>query len=63
MSYTYIHGDSDADNDTDLLDFAAFQNCFDDMAASPQCPVFDFNEDRIVNLFDFVEMQPLITGP
>jgi hypothetical protein len=67
VSYTFIRGDRDADDDFDLKDFAAFMNCFgsstaEDGSATP-CAAFDFDESQSVNRTDFVELFTLLGEP
>ena len=59
--YTYVSGDADADRDRDLVDFAAFQTCYEDAAAA--CAVFDFNLDEVLGGADFAVWGERMTGP
>ncbi|MEK6675612.1 MAG: hypothetical protein AABZ47_08165 [Planctomycetota bacterium] len=59
-------GDSDSDGDVDLLDLAAFQNCFegsDSDTCSPGCDAFDLHSDNRLDLLDYSILPPSITGP
>jgi hypothetical protein len=57
-------GDADSDGDLDLVDFAAFQLCFDPQAfeLTEECFVFDMDFDGDVDLVDFSNFQLAFTG-
>ncbi|MEK6674240.1 MAG: hypothetical protein AABZ47_01140 [Planctomycetota bacterium] len=61
-----LTGDIDDDGDVDLLDLAAFQNCFEgsdrDTCASG-CDAFDLHPDLALDLLDFSIVSPSVTGP
>jgi hypothetical protein len=60
-----IPGDSDGDDDVDLVDFAAFQLCYTGSSAGPvdeNCQTFDFDDDTDVDLTDFGAFQLVFTG-
>ncbi len=64
--FTHVSGDADHDADHDLLDFAAFQNCFTGESAGPlagPCVLFDFDLDEDIDFADFVEFESLLAGP
>jgi hypothetical protein len=59
-------GDSDADGDVDLEDFAAFQGCFTGAfgVAEPICQCFfDFDFDNAIGLPDFQGFMLRFSGP
>jgi hypothetical protein len=56
-------GDIDYDDDTDLIDAAAFQRCFASSATSGGCFRFDFNEDSVIAFDDFATFAGMMTGP
>jgi len=57
-------GDFDRDNDVDLSDFAAYQQCAGDYSTSVPCRArFDFNEDGVVTLEDSAGFATLLAGP
>ncbi len=49
-----FYGDSDADGDVDLFDFARFRDYFNNGTRSER---FDFNDNSIGDLFDFAEFR------
>ena len=53
VSYTYLLGDVDADDDHDLADFAALANCTAQESAMGQCRAFDFNTDGHIDAGDY----------
>ncbi len=57
-------GDQDRDGDLDLNDFGIFQPCMSGPVGliDPECEVFDFNEDRVLDLTDLAHFQSLFTG-
>ncbi len=62
--------DTDGDADVDLIDFAAFQNCFNGpnnpygSGGSPQvCLCLDVDADGDVDLLDFAAFQSCFNGP
>ncbi|MHC4090746.1 MAG: carbohydrate binding domain-containing protein [Planctomycetota bacterium] len=58
--------DGNADDDSDLADFASLQECFSGDGGTPvgwPCFVFDFNDDRDVDLGDFDPFEQGMTGP
>jgi hypothetical protein len=55
-------GDFDDDNDHDLRDFAAFQNCFNQSPAGV-CVDADFDASLAVNLNDYIAFEALFDGP
>jgi len=65
----FVAGDSDADGDVDLADFARFQTCFTDPGPATlgcNCCFFDFEwpyGDGDVDLDDYVEFHSAFTGP
>jgi hypothetical protein len=60
-------GDADRDGDVDLADWARFQVCY--TADSPYgildnaCRVLDWDGDNRIDLTDYAEFVPLLTGP
>jgi hypothetical protein len=58
-------GDIDGDADLDLNDFDAMSDCLagPDGMVDPACDVFDFNDDRRIDLKDFARFQEAHTGP
>lgn len=53
--------DVDNDQDVDLLDFAGFQRCFGpDDSIAPGCDIFDFDNNDVLTLRDFAELQHVI---
>jgi hypothetical protein len=59
-----LSGNVDQDDDIDLHDFAAAQNCFLDSAPSPpECDPLDFDDDGRVNLDDHASFAIVIGGP
>ena len=59
-------GDFDDDGDVDLVDFAAFQACFDPAPTGlleAECDTGDMNADDVVDLDDFTEFQARMLGP
>jgi hypothetical protein len=67
-----VRGDSDGDDDVDLIDFAAFFDCAappgsgpaptPPMTAQDCLDLFDLDGDGDVDLFDFAEVQQAFTG-
>jgi hypothetical protein len=58
--------DSDQDCDVDLVDFAAFQNCFSGsgISASTEClATFDIDLDEDVDIDDYADFGDLVAGP
>jgi hypothetical protein len=65
-SATTTHcGDGDLDNngDVDLLDFAAWQRCYDVLPVAPECQEGDFDGDGVVDLDDYAAFADSMTGP
>jgi len=62
VEFTYAPGDTNGDGQTDLADFAAFQNCFGAPPPAGVCMVLDFDGDSQVDDEDFgrfsMEMNP-----
>ncbi len=61
-----VGADFDADCDVDLMDFAAFQSCFNgpNNPAAPECPAdADLDNDADVDLMDFAAFQNCFNGP
>jgi hypothetical protein len=64
-------GDADDDGDVDLVDVAAYQNCFTggpnefgiQSPCAAGCDVFDVTPDNALNLADWPAFQTLLTGP
>jgi hypothetical protein len=64
-------GDADDDGDVDLVDVAAYQNCFTggpnefgiQSPCAAGCDVFDLTPDNALDLADFTKVQDLLTGP
>ncbi|HNQ24184.1 MAG TPA: M14 family zinc carboxypeptidase [Phycisphaerae bacterium] len=56
-------GDYDQDGDVDLADYAAFQNCFGQPAGGACGQAFNFAVDGTIDLEDFVDFVPELTGP
>lgn len=58
-------GDSDADEDVDLPDLAAFQNCFNAGAGglSEPCLFSDFDGDELLTLSDVTALSADMNGP
>ncbi len=66
----YLHvswlrcGDADADEDIDLADAAAAQNCFGQTVADrPECDAADFDDDGTVAIPDHASFAAVMTGP
>jgi hypothetical protein len=61
---TFLPGDSDGDNDVDIVDFGAFQLCFTGSGETlaPGCEWADFDGDGDVDLIDFGAFQIAFTG-
>ena len=61
-----VQGDSDADGDFDLVDFAAFALCWTGSAGSlsdSQCDVSDTDGDSDVDYDDYRIIHSVFTGP
>jgi hypothetical protein len=62
-----IFGDTDADIDLDLVDFAALQRCYRGAGAPyaglPGCATFDFERDGDVDDADYVAFEERFGGP
>ncbi|MCH7720516.1 MAG: hypothetical protein IH988_05930 [Planctomycetes bacterium] len=57
-----LPGDFDRDHDVDLIDFGAFQRCFEH--DSEDClSAFDFDDSGAIDLLDFEAFQEALTGP
>ncbi len=56
-------GDVEPDGDVDLADFAAFQECMGAAAVGRCAEAFEFVEDGVIDLNDFVEFASRMTGP
>ncbi|MBN1513160.1 MAG: carboxypeptidase regulatory-like domain-containing protein [Phycisphaerae bacterium] len=56
-------GDVEPDGDVDLADFAAFQECMGAAAAGVCGATFEFVEDGLIDLSDYVEFAARMTGP
>jgi len=64
VSYTYSHGDHDADGDWDLADFASMQNCFGAFVTNGSpCAAFDFDANDDVDLADLPALVGRLSGP
>ena len=63
INYYISNGDSDADDDWDLVGFARLQNCFGSDDAAYACAPFDFSSDDAVELTDFAAFHGGLTGP
>ena len=57
------NGDFDADGDVDLVDFAAFQGCFDSTPMATGCVPGDMNGDDAIDLNDFEDFLAVMFGP
>jgi hypothetical protein len=61
-----VPGDYDDDEDVDLADFAAFQNCFAG-SGNPfeplECGLADIDADADVDFEDFRRFERAVTGP
>jgi len=65
-AYEFGIGDYDCDQDVDLADVAALQNCFTGTAGgaySAGCEAVDFDLDGRVDAQDFAGFQALLAGP
>ena len=62
VEYIFMRGDYDGDGDVDHVDFAGFQQCFNQAPPTGACPTFDFNHDNQINLFDYRAFQIAVTG-
>jgi hypothetical protein len=67
-AYTWVSvrlsGDADQDDDVDLRDFAAAQNCFLGMEPiSADCDPLDFDDDGHVDLADHASFVLVMNGP
>ena len=60
-----LDGDSDGDEDVDLIDAAHFQRCFGMTAAEwdDTCGVFNFNGDSLIELADWAAFVQVVMGP
>ena len=61
----YAGGDSDADFDVDLADFADFQKCFagPGVPVGPECACSDIEGDTDVDTTDFDLLAVILAGP
>ncbi len=60
-----IPGDFDSDGDVDVVDVAAFADCFGGVSSTntrPECETFDFDADGDIDLADFAPLQTIFTG-
>ncbi|MCP4589928.1 MAG: hypothetical protein GY842_04230 [bacterium] len=59
-----LRGDADEDGDLDLVDFAAFQVCFDEAVAdAPECGCADMDGDDTITLTDYAGLSDMLYGP
>lgn len=60
-----VAGDSDADEDVDLRDFAAYQNCFNAgaLGTTEPCLFSDFDSDGFLSLADLAGVSADLIGP
>lgn len=58
-----LWGDSDADCDVDLADFAAFQCCFGARSHRRECHAFDTDDQREVGLSDLAALIEVMASP
>ena len=63
VTTTTADGDYDDDGDVDLADFAAFQMCFEQVAAGACGDAFEFVSDGTIDLDDLGGFVGLLTGP
>jgi hypothetical protein len=56
-------GDYDGDGDVDLADFGAFQGCILESGVEPCNDAFDFVVNGTIDLNDYEEFVPRMTGP
>ena len=59
-------GDLDADSDIDLWDYTYFWDCMMDPEAAPALPCdlhFDTDDDGVISLLDFANLQRSMTAP
>jgi hypothetical protein len=57
-----LRGDCDYDGDVDLVDFAAFQDCFGEPEAS-NCLCFDLAANEMIDVNDYAVFEQLLYGP
>lgn len=57
------YGDCDGDEDVDIQDFTEFQRCSAQDEFDPACACADLNGDSAVNILDYEEWEPLLSGP
>ena len=65
LRFVVVDADVDSDDDTDLLDFAAFQVCYTGglPSAIPGCAFLDFDDDADIDLAEFADVQAAMEGP
>ncbi len=65
-AYEFGIGDYDCDQTVDLWDFSAWDSCASGPEGAPyteDCKAFDFNTDKLIDLFDFAGFQRLYQIP
>ena len=60
---SYGNGDFDVDGDVDLVDFAAFQGCFNSTPMGAGCEPGDMTGDETIDLVDFAAFLAVMFGP
>jgi hypothetical protein len=63
MEYADVTGDYDLDDDADLRDFAAFQQCFGSAGGGSCGAAFEFVADGVIDLDDFAQLESCLSGP
>jgi hypothetical protein len=63
VNYTFVPGDTNGDGSVNLADVAAFQCCFGQTDLTGACLAIDIVSDQTINLGDFKEVIPLLSGP
>jgi len=61
--FDFVRGDIDYDGDRDLVDFAAFQDCFEADINTNGCFRFDYTQDNVIDADDLPGFAADMTGP
>ena len=62
LSFTFVHGDANADGTIDLADMAVMQSCYGGSVDAGTCAAFDFDGDADIDLNDYASFEANLTG-
>lgn len=61
--FSFVAGDTDGNGTADLVDFAAFQNCFGDESLAGVCMALDTDENGEIDLDDYFDFESVMSDP